>query len=68
MLTELLAKALSLEQIQAYVLLRGSRLSSEDKKRVLVESGAETQGNQLEWSKVVAAIRMLGSSFFQDYT
>ena len=43
-------------------------LSSEDKKRVLVESGAETQGGQLEWQKVVAAMRMLGSSFFQDYT
>ena len=65
---ELLTKSMSLEQIQAYVLLRGSRLSAEDKKRVLVESGAEVAGNKLEWKKVVAAIRMLGSSFFQDYT
>ena len=52
----------------AYVLLRGSRLSSEDKKRVLVESGAGGASKTLEWSKVVAAIRMLGSSFFQKYT
>ena len=66
--TELLAKEISLDQVQAYVLLRGSRLSAEDKKRVLVESGAETPGKKLEWSKVVAAIRMLGSAFFQDYT
>eukprot|EP00435_Cladocopium_sp_Y103_P038646 s303_g10.t1 len=66
--TELIAKSLSLEQLQAYVLLRGSRLSAEDKKRVLVESGAEGTSKNLEWSKVVAAIRMLSSNFFQDYT
>ena len=66
--TELLTKDMSLEQIMSYVLLRGSRLSAEDKKRVLVESGAEQSGQKLEWKKVVAAIRMLGSAFFQDYT
>ena len=66
--TELLSKEITLDQLQAYVLLRGSRLSAEDKKRVLVESGAETTDKKLEWSKVVAAIRMLGSAFFQDYT
>lgn len=32
--TELLAKSVSLDQIMAYVLLRGSRLTAEDKKRV----------------------------------
>ena len=66
--TELLAKAMDLSQVQAYVLLRGSRLTPEDKKRVLVESGAESEGKALEWKRVVAAIRMLGSAFFQDYT
>lgn len=66
--TELLSKSLTLDQLQAYVLLRGSRLSAEDKKRVLVESGAEGSSKTLEWSKVVAAIRMLSSNFFQDYT
>ena len=65
--TELIAKKVSLEEVQAYVILRGSRLTSEDKKRVLVESGAE-KGGILEMSKVTAAIRMLGSQFFQEYT
>ena len=65
--TELLSKKLSLSELQAYVTLRSSRLSPEDKKRVIVESGAES-GGQLELRKVSAAIRMLGSSFFQDVT
>lgn len=50
----------------AYVLLRGS--PSEDKKCVLVESGADKADSQLEWKKAVSAIRMLGSAFFQDHT
>ena len=62
---ELLAKQMSLEQVQAYVLLRESRLSADDNKRVLVESGAEASASGLESKK---AIRMLGSAFFQDYT
>ena len=66
--SELLTKKFDLTQIQTYVLLRGSRLSPEDKKRVLVEAGAEGQGAKLEWKRVVGAIRMLSSSFFQDYT
>ena len=66
--TELLTKDVDMDQIRSYVLLRGSRLSAEDTKCVLVESGAEQIGQKLEWKKVVAAIRMLGSSFFQDYT
>ena len=47
--------------------LRGSLLSTEDKKRVLIEAGAETGGN-LTTKKVSAAIRMLGAGFFQEYT
>eukprot|EP00435_Cladocopium_sp_Y103_P052793 s935_g16.t1 len=65
--TELLAKGTSLAEIQSYVILRGSRLNADDKKRVIVESGAE-QGGALELTKVRAAIRMLGSGFFQDMT
>ena len=65
--TELIAKKVSLEEVQAYVILRGSKLNSEDKKRVLVESGAE-KGGVLEMAKATAAIRMLGSQFFQEYT
>ena len=48
--TELLTKDMSLDQIMSYVLLRGSRLSAEDKKRVLVESGAEQIGQKMEKS------------------
>ena len=66
--TELLWKSMTLDQLMAYVLLRGSKLTAEDKKRVLVESGAEKADGKLEWKKVVAVIRMLGSAFFQDYT
>ena len=63
--TELLARQVKLEELQAYIMLRGSRLSPDDKKRVVVDSGAES-GGSLEMSKVTAAVRMLGSSFFQE--
>ena len=43
MWSELLAKNLTLKEIQAYIVLRGSQLSGEDKKRVLVESGGRSQ-------------------------
>lgn len=44
--TELEAKGINLSQIRSYILLRGSRLSSEGKKQVLVESGAQaTEGS-----------------------
>ena len=65
--SELLSKDVRLEEIRAYVLLRGSKLASEDKKRVIVESGAEA-GGVLDVKKVTAAIRMLGSGFFQELT
>ncbi len=65
--TELANKNIQLEEVRSYVLLRGSRLSGEDKKRVLIESGAET-GAALDIKKVTAAIRMLGSEFFHDMT
>ena len=65
--TELLSKNVRLEEIRAYVLLRGSKLANDDKKRVIVESGAES-GGALDVKKVTAAIRMLGSGFFQELT
>ena len=61
--TELQGKKMSLDELRAYVILRGSRLTGDDKKRVLVESGTESDGI-LKMTKVQAAIRMLGSSFF----
>ena len=63
--TESISKKTQLSEIQAYILLRGIRLNSEDKKRVLVDSGAE-QGNALTVKGVEAAVRMIGSGFFQD--
>lgn len=48
--TELLARNMQLSELQACIMLRGSRLSREAKKRVLVDSGAET-GGQLEVGK-----------------
>ena len=58
-------KKINLAEVQAYIILRGSKLTMDDKKRVLVESGAERAGGELEMKKVAAAIRMLGSSFFR---
>ena len=65
--TELLARKVKLEELQAYILLRGSRLTPDDRKRIIVESGAEA-GGVLEIKKVSAAIRMLGSGFFHDFS
>ena len=58
---ELLAKGVTMEEIRAYVLLRQSQLSSEDRKKIVVE-----MGGKLEYSKIVSAIRLLGSRFFAD--
>ena len=65
--TELLAKGVDMSEIQSYIILRGSKLNADDKKRVIVESGAE-KGGALELTKVQAAIRMVGSGFFQEMT
>eukprot|EP00435_Cladocopium_sp_Y103_P029874 s473_g7.t1 len=65
--TELLAKKVDLKELQAYIVLRGSKLGAEDKKRVIVETKAE-QGKQLTMESVTSAIRLLGSGFFQEYT
>ena len=65
--TEVIARGVKLEELQAYVVLRGSLLNAEDKKRVLIEAGAEA-GQELTMAKVSAAVRMLGAGFFQDYT
>ena len=58
--TELLARGTSLEEVQAYVLLRQSTLSSEDKKRVLLENP------ELKYAPTVKALRLLGSRFFHE--
>ena len=63
--SELKAKKIDLEQVQAYIVLRGSLLSSEDKKRVILESESATTG-VLTIEKVSQSVRMLGTSFFHD--
>ena len=65
--SDLVMRNIDMKQVQAYAILRGSRLTSEDKKRVIVESGGESTG-LLDVKKVSQAIRMLGSGFFQEYT
>ena len=63
--SELLAKKVQLEEIQSYIVLRGSRLSTEDKKRVIVESESSSSG-VLNMEKVTQSVRMLGTSFFNE--
>ena len=65
--TELLAKKTSLEEIHAYVVLRGSLLTQDDKKRVILQSDASASG-QLDMTKVNQSVRMLGSGFFHEMT
>ena len=47
--------------MRAYILLRQSQLSPEDRKKVVLEQ----QGN-LEYLKVCSAVRLLGSKFFSE--
>ena len=62
---EMLARKTSLAELQAYIILRGSQLSSEDKKRVILESDASGDG-ELTMDRVSKAVRMLGAGFFQE--
>ena len=67
MWTELNNRAMKLNDLQAYVTLRGSTLTAEDKKRVLIDADA-TDGGSLTIKRVAASIRMLGAGFFQEMT
>ena len=58
---DLLSDGASLEDIRAYVLLRNSGLSADEKKKIIVDAG----GN-LKYSKVLEALRLLGSRFFHE--
>ena len=64
---KLLAQKIKLEDLQAYVVLRGSQLSPEDKKKVILVSDSSLEG-RLTMTRVSEAIRLLGASFFQDMT
>ncbi|CAK9026419.1 unnamed protein product [Durusdinium trenchii] len=58
---DLLARGTTLEEIRAYVLLRQSTLSPEDRKKIVLD-----QGGQLKYAEVTKVFRLLGSRFFQD--
>ena len=64
---KLLAQKLKVEDLQAYVVLRGSQLSPEDKKKVILESDSSLEG-KLTMTRVNEAVRLLGAQFFQDMT
>ena len=63
--SRLLARKITIADLQAYIVLRGSQLSADEKKKVIMDS--ETTGS-LTMKKVSEAIRLLGASFFQDMT
>lgn len=60
---EFINKSMTLEDLQAYITLRGPNLSADDKKRVIIDSGPSVDG-KLAMPKVTAAVRMLGAGFF----
>jgi len=64
---ELINKEVKLDELQAYITLRGSTLSAEDKKKVVIDSQVSTDG-RLTMPRVSAAIRMLGAGFFHEIT
>eukprot|EP00435_Cladocopium_sp_Y103_P013144 s1206_g3.t1 len=65
--TKLKAQELKIEDLQAYITLRGAQLSSEDKKRIILDSDNSLDG-KLTISRVQEAVRMLGTSFFHEMT
>ena len=58
---DMISQGATLTDVRAYVLLRNSILSAEDKKRLIVESKGD-----LKYANVTQAIRMLGAKFFMD--
>ena len=59
---ELISRNTTLEEVRAYILLRQSTLSGEDKKRILLEHGGD-----LRYQPVVKSFRLLGSKFFNEF-
>ena len=64
---EMLNREIKLEELQAYITLRGSNLSAEDKKRVVLECESSAEA-KLTMKRVTAAVRLLGAGFFQEVT
>eukprot|EP00435_Cladocopium_sp_Y103_P037018 s557_g9.t1 len=65
--TKLKSQKLKIEDLQAYITLRGAQLSSDDKKRIILDSDSSLEGS-LTVGRVQEAVRMLGTSFFQEMT
>ena len=64
---ELINQGTKLEELQAYIVLRGSNLGPEDKKKVLINSEAQNNG-KLSMKEVSSAIRFLGAGFLHEVT
>ena len=58
---DMISQGATMTDVRAYVLLRNSILSAEDKKRLIVESKGD-----LKYADVTQAIRMFGAKFFMD--
>eukprot|EP00435_Cladocopium_sp_Y103_P069145 s990_g32.t1 len=58
---DLLSMGATLTEMRAYILLRNSGLSSEDKKKIIVDANGE-----LLYDKVTSALQLLGSKFFGE--
>eukprot|EP00435_Cladocopium_sp_Y103_P067119 s25_g29.t1 len=58
---DLQAKSVSIDDIRAYVLVRQSTLSSEDRKKIIMENSGK-----LTYEGARKSMRLLGSKFFQD--
>ena len=63
----LLNRRMSLEELQAYITLRGSALTPEEKKRVILDADQQSSG-KLTMKKVHEAVRLLGATFFLETT
>ena len=60
--SKLLSQKLSLEDLQAFILLRGSNLTPDEEKRVILEADNSLEG-KLTVRKVTDAVRLLGAAF-----
>ena len=67
MWSKLKARKLDLEEVQAFIVLKGAALTAEDKKRVILDADGSLEG-RLTYKRVAEAVRMLGAGFFQDMT
>lgn len=63
--SRLLSRKLNWEDLKAFILLRGSTLSPEEKKRVILEADSSATG-KLTVSRVTDAVRLFGATFFGE--